>query len=66
VCSSNSEGDPWLDAEYVRCSRSARVDGLILSLASETEPCDASTRLRVETPCVLLDREVEGLRGGAS
>ncbi len=61
VLLSNSGGDPKLDAEYVRVFSQRRVDGLMLSLASETEPATLNALHETETPCVLLDREVEGL-----
>jgi LacI family transcriptional regulator len=62
VLLSNSEGDPKLDAEYVRVFSQRRVDGLILSLASETEPATLDALYEIENPCVLLDREVAGLQ----
>jgi LacI family transcriptional regulator len=55
---SNSEGEPLLDAENVRVFTQRRVDGLIVSLASETEPATLSALDDVEGPCVLLDRDV--------
>jgi LacI family transcriptional regulator len=57
---SNSERDVALEAEYVRLFSQRRVDGLILSLASETEPATLAALAELETPCVLLDREVAG------
>jgi LacI family transcriptional regulator len=66
VLLSNSEGDPKLDAEYVRVFSQRRVDGLILSLASETEPATLEALYEIETPCVLLDREVPGLTGAST
>jgi LacI family transcriptional regulator len=66
VLLSNSEGDPKLDAEYVRVFSQRRVDGLMLSLASETEAATLEALYEVETPCVLLDREVAGLEGAST
>jgi LacI family transcriptional regulator, galactose operon repressor len=65
VLLSNSEGDARLDAEYVRVFSQRRVDGLMLSLASETEPATLEALYEIETPCVLLDREVDGLQGAS-
>ena len=63
VLLSNSEGNPKLDAEYVRVFSQRRVDGLILSLASETEPATLDALSEIEGPCVLLDREIAELQG---
>jgi LacI family transcriptional regulator len=62
VLLSNSEGNPKLDAEYVRVFSQRRVDGLILSLASETEPATLDALYEIEGPCVLLDREIPELQ----
>jgi LacI family transcriptional regulator len=55
---SNSERDSALEAEYVHLFSQRRVDGLILSLASETEPATLEALAELEAPYVLLDREL--------
>jgi LacI family transcriptional regulator len=55
---SNSGRDSALEAEYVHLFSQRRVDGLILSLASETEPAMLEALAELEAPYVLLDREV--------
>jgi LacI family transcriptional regulator len=54
----NSGSDPALDVAHIRFFLSRRVDGLILSLASETDPGTLEQLRRLELPTVLLDREV--------
>jgi LacI family transcriptional regulator len=66
VLLSNSEGDPKLDAEYIRVFSQRRVDGLILSLASETEPATLEALEEIETPFVLQDRELAGNHNASS
>lgn len=57
----NSEGDPALDRANLEVLRRRRVDGLLISLQSETDP-EAGEALRAtEVPIVLIDREVEGV-----
>lgn len=54
----NSEGKPELDAEHVRLFEQRRVDGLILSTASERhEPTLDALRL-ADVPIAVVDREL--------
>ena len=53
-----SEGQPALDVAHIRFLLSRRVDGLILSLASETDPATLEQLAKLEVPIVLLDRDV--------
>jgi LacI family transcriptional regulator len=54
----NSESDPSLDAAHIRLFEQRQVDGLILSLTSETH--EETNRLleQLEIPCVLVDRDL--------
>lgn len=52
----NSENDAALDSAHVRFFQSRRVDGMMLSLASETDPLTLDTIAQAEGPCVLVDR----------
>lgn len=54
----NSEGDPALDAEHIRLLMQRRVDGLMLSLASEDDPATIQALQDTELPIVLIDREL--------
>ncbi|MFP5343847.1 MAG: LacI family DNA-binding transcriptional regulator [Candidatus Limnocylindria bacterium] len=54
----NSENDPKLDAAHIRFFQTRRVDGMILSLASELEPATLEVLGQVDVPIVLVDREV--------
>jgi LacI family transcriptional regulator len=54
----NSENDPALDAAHVRFFQSRRVDGMILSLASETNPATIETIAAADIPVVVVDREL--------
>jgi LacI family transcriptional regulator len=54
----NSENDPSLDVAHVRFFLSRRVDGLILSLASERDPRTLELLRGVEVPIVVVDRDV--------
>jgi LacI family transcriptional regulator len=54
----NSENDPRLDAAHVRFFESRRVDGLILSLASERAPETLQALEDCKLPLVLVDREL--------
>jgi LacI family transcriptional regulator len=53
-----SEGQPSLDVAHIRFLLSRRVDGLILSLASETDPATLDQLAKLEVPIVLLDRDM--------
>jgi LacI family transcriptional regulator len=61
----NSENDPALDAAHIRFFQSRRVDGMILSLASETDTATLDLIGQVDGPVVVIDREVP-TRLGAS
>lgn len=52
----NSENDPALDATHIRFFQSRRVDGMILSLASETDRVTLEVIDQVEGPVVVVDR----------
>jgi LacI family transcriptional regulator len=54
----NSENDPSLDARHTRLLVQRRVDGLLLSLASEDDAETVRTLEHVEAPIVLIDREL--------
>lgn len=54
----NSENDPERDSAYVQLFEQRRVDGLMLSLASEDHPRTVEVLRRVENPVVLVDREL--------
>jgi LacI family transcriptional regulator len=54
----NSEGKPKLDAEHLRLFLRRRVDGLLLSLAAEDDAETLAALRGLDTPAVLLDREL--------
>jgi LacI family transcriptional regulator len=54
----NSMNKPELDAEHIRLLAQRRVDGLLLSLASEDSPGTLDAVSRAELPVVLVDREM--------
>jgi LacI family transcriptional regulator len=54
----NSENDPGLDAGHVRLLMQRRVDGLMLSLASEDHHETVATLEQLDAPIVLIDREL--------
>jgi LacI family transcriptional regulator len=54
----NSEDDPDLDAAHLRLFEQRRVDGLILSLTSETNPETNRLLGQLDIPCVVIDRDV--------
>jgi LacI family transcriptional regulator len=54
----NSEGSPDLDAEHILLLERRRVDGLILSLAEEHHDKTVEALRTVQSPVVLLDRDV--------
>ncbi|MEO5966190.1 MAG: LacI family DNA-binding transcriptional regulator [Candidatus Limnocylindrales bacterium] len=62
----NSENDPSLDAAHIRFFQSRRVDGMILSLASETNPATIEGITAANVPVVLVDRELRGLDGASA
>lgn len=61
----NSLGDPDLDAEHIRMLRRRRVDGLILSLQSETHPPTLDALRSATVPLVLVDREVPEIQASS-
>jgi len=54
----NSENDPERDARDARLLLQRRVDGLLLSLASEDHPGTIRTLENADVPVVLIDREL--------
>lgn len=59
----NSENKPELDAAHIRFFQARRVDGMILSLASERRPETLEVLAHVDVPIVMIDRDVPtGLR----
>ncbi|MBA2372676.1 MAG: LacI family DNA-binding transcriptional regulator [Chloroflexi bacterium] len=54
----NSESDPALDAAHVRFYQGRRVDGMILSLVSETDPRTLEVLRAARVPLVVVDREL--------
>ncbi|MCI0581856.1 MAG: LacI family DNA-binding transcriptional regulator [Chloroflexi bacterium] len=62
----NSENEPALDATHVRLFQKRRVDGMILSLASETHPDTLRALANVGVPFVVVDRELPADLGASS
>jgi len=54
----NSEGDPELDTAHVRLFEQRRTDGLILSLAREDHRPTIEAIEAIDTPIVLVDRDL--------
>ena len=54
----NSESEPALDVAHIRFFLSRRVDGLILSLASEQDPATLEQLAKLELPIVVVDRDL--------
>lgn len=54
----NSEGEPEMDADHVRLFERRRVDGLLLSLAREDHPETLRALAALETPVVVIDRDL--------
>ena len=54
----NSESDPNLDAAHIRLFEQRRVDGLILSLTSETHAETNRLLEQLDIPCVVVDRDL--------
>jgi LacI family transcriptional regulator len=61
----NSDGVVEAEAVNLTLMRRRRVDGVIVSLVSETSTATREALAALHVPVVLLDREVEGLRSGA-
>jgi len=57
----NSLREPSLEAKHIRVLAHRRVDGLILSLASESSTATIAALRQVHAPTVLLDRDIVGL-----
>lgn len=54
----NSENQPELDAAHIRFFQARRVDGMILSLASEGQPETLGVLAHVDVPIIMIDRDV--------
>lgn len=54
----NSGNQPSLDAEHIELFQQRRVDGLLLSLASEDNPATLGALEASDLPIVLIDREL--------
>ena len=63
ITTSSSDADR--DADMARLLRRRQVDALLVSLADETEQDLIEELSRFRGPIVLLDRDVEGLRGAS-
>lgn len=55
----NSENDPELDAAHIRFFQTRRVDGMILSLASERHQPTLDILIQVDVPIIMIDRDVD-------
>jgi LacI family transcriptional regulator len=62
----NSENDPDLDAAHIRLLLQRRVDGLLLSLASESHHETIDALRRMDAPIVLVDRELPPAVGASA
>ena len=60
----NSGSDPRTDARHLSLLRQRQVDGLLLSLADESEPETLAALAASPVPYVLVDRDIPG-RGGS-
>ena len=58
VMLTNSESLPGLDASHIRLFEQRQVDGLILSLTSETHGETNILLGQLDVPCVVVDRDV--------
>jgi LacI family transcriptional regulator len=54
----NSENEPDLDAAHIRFFQARRVDGMILSLASDRAQSTIDSIAQVDVPVVLIDRDL--------
>ena len=62
----NSEGNPELDVAHIELLERRRVDGLILSLAEEHHDGTVAALRGLETPFVLIDRDIpEGVHAAS-
>jgi LacI family transcriptional regulator len=55
----NSVNDPTLDATHIKLFHQRQVDGLLLSVADETNRDTILALDRAPTPCVLIDRDLD-------
>lgn len=55
----NSENDAELDAAHIRFFQARRVDGMILSLASERRQETLDMLEQVDVPVIMVDRDVD-------
>ncbi len=62
----NSENDPALDGAHIRFLQARRVDGLILSLASESDPVTLEVLGAVTVPMVVVDRALDPALGASA
>lgn len=61
----SSDGDVAAEAENLELFRERHVDGVVVSLVSETAPTTLDQLSRFTVPIVLLDRELEGIVASA-
>lgn len=59
----NSEGSSELDVDHVNLFRRRRVDGLLLSIADESDGATQEAIRKLAAPFVLIDRELPGVDG---
>jgi LacI family transcriptional regulator len=62
----NSENDPALDAAHIGFFQSRRVDGMILSLASERKHATLDELAQLEQPVVVIDRDLPARLGASA
>lgn len=62
----NSEGSSELDVSHINLFRRRRVDGLLLSLADESDEGTLDQIQRLNAPYVLIDREIENASAASS
>lgn len=55
----NSDQDPELDAAHIRFFQTRRVDGIILSLASERRQETIDVLAHTDVPIVVVDRDIQ-------
>lgn len=65
VLVANTGLDPSLGVDHIDLFLRRRVDGLILSLQSETDETTIAALKKAECPLVLLDREVPGVEASS-
>lgn len=57
----NSFNTAATDREHIQLLSQRRVDGLILSLSDDTDPDTAAMIADLDVPCVLVDRQIDGV-----